>query len=172
MPLRDRLKKTFGSKKNGSGDSTPSGTSPPRRKDIEYYKPHEIPKSKYRGKVDKAHQEKLEAYSFADASQQVRRKTSQALSGTFSPGGTNARSLAPSAAPSATPSRRASSMSRTKSSLSTNTTMGSDVDSVDYRRKSVASAGVPREGRLAENEKDDTDPTDSTYGIPIHHYSD
>ncbi|RMZ88755.1 hypothetical protein DV736_g4014, partial [Chaetothyriales sp. CBS 134916] len=62
MALRERLRRTFRSKKSGSSDGYP-----PRRTDIEYYKPHEIPKSKYKGKVDPAHKERLEAYSFADA---------------------------------------------------------------------------------------------------------
>ena len=55
-------------------------------------------------------------------------------------------------------------MSRTKSSLSTTaTSKDMDSDSVDYRRKSVASAGAPREGKLDENEEDDTDPISSKY---------
>lgn len=133
MPIRAKLKKTFGSKKNGSGDSTPSGTSPPLRKDIEYYKPHEIPKSKYRGKVDKEHQERLDAYSFADAFGSAPRRASQALSGTFSPGGTHAQSAAQT--------RRSSWQSRNPSSLSTtNTSLNSSLDSRD---KSLASTSTP-----------------------------
>lgn len=145
MPFRQKLKKTFGSKKNGSGsdESSNSGTWSPQRTDIEYYKPNEIPKSKYRGKPDPEVVGKFEAYSFTDAFQTVRRKSSQALSGTFSPGGTQAQS------------RRASWMSRTKSSLST-TSVGSDTDGAELRRKSVASVGAPKEADLEETEEDDT----------------
>jgi len=141
MAIRDRLRRRFGSKKNGSNDSTPGSNSPPKRSDIEYYKPHEIPKSKYRGKVDKAHQDRLEAYSLGDAFNVVRRKSSQALSGTFSPGGTQSQS------------RRASWISRGKSTLSTDNG-GSDIDSKSLRRKSVASAGAPKEETVAEDDED------------------
>ena len=153
MAIRDKLRKTFSSKKNGSRDTTPNSTSPPLRKDIEYYKPHEIPKSKYRGKVDKAHQESLDAYSFGDAFQSTVRRASQALSGTFSPGGTQAQSAAQS--------RRSSWLSRDPSSMSTVASQDTEMSSVDQRRKSVASAGAPKEEKLAENEDDDTGPTDS-----------
>jgi hypothetical protein len=143
MGFRDKLSKTFGSKKNGSGDSTPSSKSPPKRKDIEYYKSHEIPKSKYRGKVDPAHRDRLASYSLGDAFTARRRKSSQALSGTFSPGGT-------------AQSRRGSWMSRAKSGVSTSS-LGSEPDVRSLRRKSVASAGVPKEAALTENDEDDTD---------------
>lgn len=101
MGLRDRVRKTF-KKKDGSssGGSTPSTSSDPihytGRTDIEYYKPNEIPKSKYKGKVDPEHKEKLDSYSFGDAFQTVRRKSSQALSGIMSPGGTKSQSRRPS----------------------------------------------------------------------------
>lgn len=102
MGFRDRVRKTF-KKKDGSsssGGSTPSTGSDPShytgRTDIEYYKPNEIPKSKYKGRVDPEHKEKLETYSFADAFNQVKRKSSQALSGIMSPGGTKSQSRRPS----------------------------------------------------------------------------
>lgn len=141
MAIRDRLRKRFGSKKNGSDDSTPGDNSPRKRNDIEYYKPNEIPKSKYRGKVDKAHQDRLDSYSLGDAFNVVRRKSSQALSGTLSPGGTQSQS------------RRESLTGRAKSTLST-TGAGSDLDSRSLRRKSVASAGVPKEATVAEDDED------------------
>lgn len=126
MPFRQKLKKTFGSKKNGSGsgESSNSGSTSPRRTDIEYYKPNEIPKSKYRGKPDPEVVGAFEAYSFGDAFQSTDRRPSQALSGTFSPGGTQAQS------------RRASAVSRTKSSLSTSSADSDADDSVDAPEKS------------------------------------
>lgn len=102
MAIRERLRKTFKKNKgsSASGGSTPSTGSDPShytgRTDIEYYKPHEIPKSKYKGRVDPEHKERLEAYSFADAFATVRRKSSQALSGIMSPGGTKSQSRRPS----------------------------------------------------------------------------
>lgn len=48
--------------------------------------------SKHRGKVDPEHRARLDAYSFADAFSTVRRKSSQALSGIISPGGTKSQS--------------------------------------------------------------------------------
>lgn len=98
MAIRDRLRKTFKRNKDSSssGGSTPSTSSDPDhytgRTDIEYYKPHEIPKSKYKGKVDPNHKKSLDAYSFADAFSTVRRRSSQALSGIMSPGGTKSQS--------------------------------------------------------------------------------
>ena len=150
MPLGQKLKRAFGSKKNGSGESSSSGESTPQRTDIEYYKPHEIPKSKYKGKPDKEVQEKFEAYSFSNAFQSVRRKSSQALSGTLSPGGTQSQS------------RRASWMSRTHSALSVASTT-SDADNSNVRRKSVAAAGAPKEADLVEKNEEDS-PTTTSQG--------
>jgi len=152
MALRERLRKTFSyKKKNGSDGSTPSGGTSGKRSDIEYYKPHEIPKSKYRGKVDPEHQERLESYSLGDAFASIRRRTSQALSGTFSPGGTQAQS------------RRASWVSRGRSSISTTRSRaGSDTDGAFRRRTSVAAAGAPQGSPLPENEVDDTDVANGT----------
>lgn len=167
MAIRDKLRAKFGkSKKSTSGDSTPSSASTSTevhytgRTDIEYYKPHEIPKSKYRGRVDKEHQESLESFSFIDAFQTVRRKTSMAMSGTFSPGGTKAQSAAPSALPSAAASRRASWMSRTRGSVSsTSGSMLSAAKEDASRRKSV----IPHaeDNGITENSDDDTDVANS-----------
>lgn len=123
MGLRDTLKRTFTKKPSDASDG-----KPPRRKDIEYYKPHEIPKSKYRGKVDKLHQAQLEAYSLEGAFASVRRRASNAFSGTFSPGGTGARSAATSLAPSAVNSRRPS-YAHVRSHLSTANSVSEDRDS-------------------------------------------
>lgn len=122
MGLRENLKRRFTKKASDASDG-----NPPRRKDIEYYKPNEIPKSKYRGKVDKVHQAQLEAYSMEGAFQSTRRRASNAISGTFSPRGTGARSAATSLAPSAVNSRRPS-YARERSHLSTANSVSEDPD--------------------------------------------
>ena len=149
MAIRDRLRKKFGSKK-GSGDSTTGSGSPPRRTDIEYYKPHEIPKSKYRGKVDKAHQDKLDAYSLGDAFMAAGRRASQALSGSFSPGGTQSQS------------RRTSYVDRPRSILSV-ASAADDASHSELRRKSVASARVPREDTVLEKDSEDSESADGMF---------
>jgi len=117
MGFRVKLRKTFSSSANKKA-STSSQLGPDgetlymHRTDIEYYKPHEIPKSKYRGKVDPEHAASLQAFSMFDAFSTSRKRSSVALSGTYSPGGTNNRSAAQSRvqsrAPSRVPSRRPS----------------------------------------------------------------
>jgi len=166
MAIRERLRKTFSYKKkdgSSSGGSTPSTGSDPShytgRTDIEYYKPHEIPKSKYKGKVDPEHKERLESYCFAAAFTTVRRKSSQALSGIMSPGGTKSQS------------RRASYMSHMSKA------------SRDGGRKSIADNSVSNEppisksGTLAgppatlirENSDDDTNVLNGEFGMfPLH----
>ena len=60
MPLRARFKKAFGrSSSSSSGTTTPSGFP------IEFYKPGEIPRSKYRGAWNQDHQDKLSAFTFS-----------------------------------------------------------------------------------------------------------
>jgi hypothetical protein len=118
MGLRVRLRKTFGSsskKSNSTSSASNTNTSAPSsiypneqhytdRTDIEYYKPNEIPKSKYRGKIDPTHQASLGAFSLSDAFAATTRRASLALSGTFSPGGTKSQSRVPSRVPSRRPS--------------------------------------------------------------------
>lgn len=154
MAIREKLKKTFGRKKEGkdgvSGSSTPSTSSEKHftgRTDIEYYKPHEIPKSKYRGKVDPEHKETLESYSFADALASMRRRSSQALSGIVSPGGTKSQS------------RRPSYMSRASSTdvRSNNFAGGENVPS-RQNTTTTASHLPPGMALVRENSDDDTDP--------------
>lgn len=155
MAIRERLRKTFKRNKDGSssGGSTPSTSSDPDhytgRTDIEYYKPHEIPKSKYKGKVDPEHKERLDAYSFADAFSTVRRKSSQALSGIMSPGGTKSQS------------RRASYMSHmSKASKdgrkSVSGTAGPPDGHHPLSRQGTASDRPPAT-LIRENSEDDTD---------------
>lgn len=140
MGLRDRVKKTFNKKKDSgssSGGSTPSSGSDPShytgRTDIEYYKPHEIPRSKYRGRVDPEHKEKLDAFSFSDAFGTAQRRASQALSGVMSPGGTKSQS------------RRPSCVSHVSN------------DGQNPLSRAGTSAGNPPAPLIRENSKDDTD---------------
>jgi hypothetical protein len=146
MTLRDKIKRRFTGKKS----SDASDGFPPRRKDIEYYKPNEIPKSKYRGKVDKVHQAQLEAYSLEGAFQSVRRRASQALSGTFSPGGSHARSAAASAAASAANSRRPS-YSRTRSRLSTTTGNDEEGERSDSTDSTKTTSGRPNKSNSQDS---------------------
>ena len=155
MAIREKLRKTFGKKSRGSssGGSTPSTSSDPNhytgRTDIEYYKPHEIPKSKYKGKVDPEHKERLEAYSFADAFNTVRRKSSQALSGTMSPGGTKSQSRRPSYVSHIS---KASKDDRRKS-IGTTPGANDDVNSLN-RHGTHTGTSAPL---IRENSDDDTD---------------
>ncbi|RMD42980.1 hypothetical protein DV735_g2102, partial [Chaetothyriales sp. CBS 134920] len=155
MAIRERLRRTFRSKKSASAEVDDG--YPPRRKDLEYYKPHEIPKSKYKGKVDPEHRERLEAYSLGDAFENTRRRTSVAMSGTFSPGGTQALSAAQSRRSSWT-SREPSSTSTAASHL-TNVTSATDATSagsIDDQVAGLASCGVPVERKLKESHDNDS----------------
>lgn len=145
MPFRAKLRKTF-SKKSPPSSTAASGDTTPdkfhRRSDVEYYEVHEIPKSKYRGRVDPVHQKKLHAFSFGDA---FGRRASSIVSGAFSPRGTHAQS------------RRASWMSRTKSNASEHS----------QRRKSIAAAAVTGQEPAKEDEVDDTDVANATLSRPV-----
>ncbi|KAI5303790.1 hypothetical protein KEM56_007191 [Ascosphaera pollenicola] len=106
MPFREKLKAIFqfrdknrSSKKKGHGPSAKE--APPRRPAIkvpkvkpykpkydkngkqipELYKPHEIPRSKYRGPFDQAHLDRLAAYSFRLA----QRERPRSVVSSFSP---------------------------------------------------------------------------------------
>ena len=112
MGLRIKLRKTFSSsstKKASFPECSPTGEKYyTNRTDIEYYKPNEIPKSKYRGKIDPEHAASLAAFSLADAFSTAKKRSSAALSGTFSPRGTNAQSRAASRMASRVQSRATS----------------------------------------------------------------
>lgn len=61
MPFRDRVKRVFhrsNSASNGNNNGKPN---------IEYYRRHEVPPSKFRGPFDKEHQKRLAAWSFERA---------------------------------------------------------------------------------------------------------
>ena len=121
MPFRARLRKTFSRKSDSptgsytpttTGSSTPSSVEYFRRPDIEYYKDHEIPKPKYRGKIDPVHKERLEAFSFAESFQ---KRAASIISGSRSP----------------------RAQSRRESLASTAGLGGSERDNRSVRRKSV-----------------------------------
>ena len=90
MPFREKVKKAFG--KSNEDPSEPNSevsqiqskasTKKPKKAKVEYpdnvYKPGEIPESKYKGPYNKAHQQKLHAFSFGNAFQ-GRRKSEQSL---------------------------------------------------------------------------------------------
>ncbi|KAL8936778.1 MAG: hypothetical protein Q9211_004021 [Gyalolechia sp. 1 TL-2023] len=97
MPFRDKVKKAFGKSTDDPSEtnsdlslqSKPSTKKSKKRK-VEYpenvYKPGEIPESKYKGPYNKAHQQKLHAFSFG-AAFQGRRKSSQSNQSLYSPMG-------------------------------------------------------------------------------------
>lgn len=165
MAIREKLRAKFSKNKTSSSTSSQSNDTPipghyTGRTDIEYYKPHEIPKSKYRGRVDPLHKEKLDSFNFGDSFTAVRR-ASAALSGTFSPGGTKAFSRRTSYASnidSRTParSRRSSLSSDANASFSVPSS-----ESASTYVRSTPSAGSPAEPTLRENSDDDTDVTNS-----------
>lgn len=148
MAIKDKIKNAFGrkTKDDASRTSTPSTSSETYytgRTDIEYYKPHEIPKSKYRGLVDPEHKESLESYSFADAFNTIKRKSSQALSGIMSPGGTKSQS------------RRPSYMSRA-SSIDVKSSVGGSDTAPSRRNTTAVAQSFPGMTLVREQSDDDT----------------
>jgi len=90
MPFRAKIKKAFGRSPSSSPTLTtiPSTTSSTKtsksrkKHDENYenwpeniYKPHEMPRPKYRGIVDKKHKDGLEAFSFGSALEKMRRRS-------------------------------------------------------------------------------------------------
>lgn len=57
MTFRDKVKRVF----HRHSNSTTNGNGKPN---VEYYRRHEIPPSKFRGPFDKEHQKRLAAWSF------------------------------------------------------------------------------------------------------------
>ena len=87
MGVRSKMKKAFGGKK--SGDNSPTDVGTPPIPGVQYYKPGEIPKSKYRGgTLDQGSQDKLLAFSFAAA---FRSRRGSGYSN-YSPAGTKSQS--------------------------------------------------------------------------------
>jgi hypothetical protein len=129
MGVREKMKKAFGGRK--SGGNSPSDAGTPKIPGVEYYKPGQVPKSKYRGKWDQDHQDKLHAFSFA-AAFKSRRGSGHSI---YSPSGRKAQS------------RRASSFSKQSRS---------DVDGTSLRRKSTNPGrvlqGVDDQGDVANGQ--------------------
>lgn len=165
MSLREKIKRRLTGKRTSDG----SDGFPPRRKDIEYYKPNEIPKSKYRGKVDKIHQAQLEAYSLEGAFNKVRRRRSQALSGHYSPGGTNARSAAASAANSRRPSYQRTRSHLNESSNNDDNEPGPERSDSPDSDKTAAGTSTTNKNNSQDSSPslttDDTDSPQSTLDI-------
>lgn len=98
MPFREKVKKAFGksSEESAEANSDVSQSQPKissrksKKQKVEYpdnvYKPGEIPESKYKGPYNKAHQQKLHAFSFG-AAFQSRRKSNQSSQSLYSPMG-------------------------------------------------------------------------------------
>ena len=137
MTFRAKVRKALKGNKSSGDDS--SG-SPPKRTDIEYYKPGEIPRSKYRGPWNQKHQDQLHAFSFGDAFRD-RRKS---IPASCSPRGTLAQS------------RRSSWVSRARSSLGSRSGME---DNNAERRKSHAS----HIGQVVEANEEDADGGNGRY---------
>lgn len=77
MPFREKMKRAFGrSPSTSDGSELAKTSSKGSKKDQEnIYKPGEMPKPKYRGPYNQAHQDKLSAFSFGGA--WARRKSDQ-----------------------------------------------------------------------------------------------
>jgi hypothetical protein len=133
MPFREKVKKAFGGKKDTNSDS--SADYPPKRKDIEYYKPGEIPSSKYQGPWNQKHQDSLQAFSFEESFGNGK----VPITPSYSPRGTLSQS------------RRSSWMNRARSSFGGRSDPGEDGPGV--RRKSHAS----HVGKVVEEAGDDAD---------------
>ena len=133
MPFRARFKKAFG--RSGSGSSSSDNTTPSGLP-IEFYKPGEIPRSKYRGPWNQAHQDKLSSFQFSFG----RRASFQGSD--YSPAQSRAQS------------RRSSWIGRRPS------TRGSTRGSTSGRSaKAVSDRAPSRIGKVAEGSDEDNDVT-------------
>jgi hypothetical protein len=103
MSFRAKVRKVLKGSSSSSKAKSDDNPTPPQRTDIEYYKPGEIPRSKYRDPWNQKHQDKLHAFSFEDASRDP--QPSMEPAPPQSPWGTVAHS------------RRSSWVSRARSSL-------------------------------------------------------
>ncbi|KAL8943226.1 MAG: hypothetical protein Q9216_001214 [Gyalolechia sp. 2 TL-2023] len=98
MPFRDKVKKAFGKPSEGPLETNTDvsqvqskiSSRKSKKQKVEYpdnvYRPGEIPESKYKGPYNKAHQQKLHAFSFGTAFQ-GRRKSNQSSQSLYSPMG-------------------------------------------------------------------------------------
>ena len=115
MPFRSKLKRALGGGGSGASDtsslsktdSKASKKDKPKLPD-NVYKPGEpMPRPKYRGPWNQAHQDKLSAFRFGSISGMAGRRRSSAQASDYSPMG----SKLPSRGPSRGPSRRGSAWS-------------------------------------------------------------
>jgi hypothetical protein len=131
MSFRAKVRRALKGSKGKSDDN-----NPPQRTDIEYYKPGEIPRSKYRGPWNQKHQDKLHAFSFEDAF----RDPQPTIPTAQSPRGTTAQS------------RRSSWVSRARSSLGGRS---SDLEDDGAARRKSHSRGVV--GQVVETADEEAD---------------
>ncbi|KAL8651162.1 MAG: hypothetical protein Q9210_003416 [Variospora velana] len=140
MPFRDKVKKAFGKSSDDPSESSSdlsqvqskASSKKSKKQKIEYpadvYKPGEIPESKYKGPYNKAHQQKLHAFSFA-AAFQGRRKSDQSL---YSPMGSRMPSRMNSFISRRTRSRQ---QSRVEDTLMENSEADDAVENVGMSRR-------------------------------------
>lgn len=78
MAFRDKVKRAFRRSHGNHANSRPNTNANGIK--IEYYKRHEIPKSKFRGPFDPEHQKKLAAWNFQTAQEDRPRSPDLSLS--------------------------------------------------------------------------------------------
>ncbi|MCJ1248217.1 hypothetical protein MMC30_005434 [Trapelia coarctata] len=166
MPFREKMKKAFGRSPSGASSSTlttvlstTSSTKKSKKgkkQEESYenwpenvYKPHEMPRPKYRGIVDKKHKDRLEAFSFGSALEAMRRRSGQSQ---YSPMG----SRLPSRGPSHSSQRRraTSPYYMGGEGLAEDKDAGDDVGNVGLsRRQTREDTAAAREGEGLEASK-------------------
>ncbi|PWY88333.1 hypothetical protein BO70DRAFT_179324 [Aspergillus heteromorphus CBS 117.55] len=77
MNLREKVRRVFRRSSSGSSSSSKSKGNGIK---IEYYKRHEIPRSKFKGPFDREHQKRLAAWSFGEAQEERPRSPDLSLS--------------------------------------------------------------------------------------------
>ncbi|PYH88348.1 hypothetical protein BO71DRAFT_403945 [Aspergillus ellipticus CBS 707.79] len=77
MNLREKVRRVFHRSNSGSSSSSKSKGNGIK---IEYYKRHEIPRSKFKGPFDREHQKRLAAWSFGEAQEERPRSPDLSLS--------------------------------------------------------------------------------------------
>ncbi|KAL8962456.1 MAG: hypothetical protein Q9193_001137 [Seirophora villosa] len=162
MPFRDKVKKAFGKSSDDPSESAldlsqlqskPSSKKVKKQKSEfpeDVYKPGEIPESKYKGPYNKAHQQKLHAFSFASAFQ-GRRKSDQSL---YSPMGSRMPSRMNSFISRRTRSRQ---QSRVEDTLMENSEADDAVENGNYNLRapfSTIEADVPNLSRASQEAND------------------
>ncbi|KAI4107954.1 MAG: hypothetical protein L6R37_001386 [Teloschistes peruensis] len=143
MPFREKVKKAFGKSHDDASESSSdlshvqskASTKKSKKPKVEYpdnvYKPGEIPESKYKGPYDKQHQQKLHAFSFANAFQ-GRRKSVQSL---YSPMGSRIPSRVGSFISRRSFGNRSRQQSRVEDTLMEDTEADDTVENVGMSRQ-------------------------------------